>query len=577
MTVEIKKALIIDDDEDYRNLLVRKLQRNFPELKIIELDPLSEELPGTDFDWAPVDFILLDYNLGIDITGLDWYRQFDAGELPATILLTAKGSEEIAVKAIKLGVDNYIAKEKFDDSKLSESITRCVADKFEERQKRLDMADQINVFNKSNFINRLKLVTSEKNTDDHLLLINPQAYQEIGRQKGILQQDQYIHFIANNLYSYFKRKNISHNIFIFREEYIAVILRVKSYKQLVQRVCRLLEEDLYEVDQIHYSCAAKIGVISPQGLDVKELEKSDFELLTIAMVLCNSLKQEDSRQFRSYGDVNLKHLDDSAEIPIYSDSLHTIDIENAIKDGRVAANYQPWVGMHSSEQQDLREIYDVRIELFDVRGFAISQNMLLKLMDDAYAKRSIDRWVLKTAASKVLELYETKADNNIKLAVKITISSLAEESFIPWLRELLTEIGLPNDYLLLEIDAGQFIRNPSVFNMLFDTVGVEFKIKFILSGIHDLNLYQLARDQYRFEYVKLNISLLVGGGNRWHLNKFIADIRSSDVNIVAINISDAAKLSLATEYNVDFMHGYLIGKPIKDIITDDRGDFYCVI
>ncbi|MEQ8937919.1 MAG: EAL domain-containing protein, partial [Gammaproteobacteria bacterium] len=278
-----------------------------------------------------------------------------------------------------------------------------------------------------------------------------------------------------------------------------------------------------------------------------------------------------------YGDVNLKHLDDSAEIPIYSDSLHTIDIENAIKDGRVSANYQPWVGMHSSEQRDLREIYDVRIELFDVRGFVISQNMLLKLMDDAYAKRSIDRWVLKTAASKLLELHETKADNNIKLAVKITISSLAEESFIPWLRELLTEIDLPNDYLLLEIDAGQFVRNPSVFNMLFDTVGVEFKIKFILSGIHDLNLYQLARDQYRFEYVKLNISLLVGGGNRWHLNKFIADIRSSDVNIVAINISDAAKLSLATEYNVDFMHGYLIGKPVKDIITDDRGDFYCVI
>lgn len=577
MTVDIKKALIIDDDEDYRNLLVRKLQRSFPGLEVLELDPLSDAMPGLEYDWVPVDFILLDYNLGIDVTGLEWYRQYEAGELPATILLTAKGSEEVAVSAIKLGVDNYIAKEKFDDIKLSESITRCVADKYEERQKRRDMSDEINVFNKLNFIKRLKLVTDQRNTEDHLLMVNPVSYQEIGKQKGIMQQDQYVRHVAKTLYKYLKRKEISHNIFIFREEYIAVILRIKIYKQLVNRVRRLLEEDIYEVDQIKYSCAANISAISPQSLDVSELERSDFELLSIAMMLCNSLKHEETEHFRNYGDVNLKNIDETSEVHVYSDSSHSIDIENAIKDGRVSVNFQPWVGMHSDDKNDIREIYDVRIELFDARGFAISQNMLLKLMDDAYAKRTIDRWVLKTTASKIMELHDKKADNNIKLAVKITISSMAEESFIPWLRELLQEARLQNDCLLLEIDAGQFVRNPDVFEDLFNSIGINFKVKFILSGIHDLDIYQLARDKYPFEYVKLNISLLIGGGNRWHLNKFVADIKASDVNIVAVNISDAAKLSLATEYNVDYMHGYLIGKPVKDIITDNRGDFYCVI
>ncbi len=577
MTVEIKKALIIDDDEDYRNLLVRKLHRNFPALDVIELDPLSHEMPDEDYDWAAIDFILLDYNLGIDVTGLDWYRQFDAGVLPATILLTAKGSEEVAVKAIKLGVDNYIAKDKFDDKKLSESIKRCVEEKHEERQKRLDMSDQINVFSKPNFINRLKRVTDEKNTDDHLLMINPVSYQEIGRQKGIMSQEQYIRHVAIKLYDYFKRKEISQNIFIFREEYIAVILRVKAYKRLVARLHRLLEEDTYEIDNIRYSCEANISAISPESLDVKELERSDFELLSIAMVLCNSLKKDETEHFRSYGDVNLKNFNETNEVPIFSDAMQTVDIENAIKDGRVSANYQPWVGMHSDTNEDLREIYDVRVELFDIRGFAISQSMLIKLMDDAYAKRTIDRWVLKTAASKIMDLHEKKIDNNIKLAVKITISSVSEETFIPWFRELLSEVNQANDYLLIEIDAGQFVRNPDVFKDLFYSIGVEYKVKFILSGIHDMDLYQLANEKYPFEYVKLNISLLIGGGNRWHLNKFIADIQSTDTSIIAINISDAAKLSLATEYNVDYMHGYLIGKPVKDIITDNRGDFYCVI
>ena len=40
----MQQALIIDDDEDYRNLLNRKLNRYYPGIKIIEIDPLTSNL-----------------------------------------------------------------------------------------------------------------------------------------------------------------------------------------------------------------------------------------------------------------------------------------------------------------------------------------------------------------------------------------------------------------------------------------------------------------------------------------------------------------------------------------------------
>ena len=94
----MNEAMIIDDDEDYRNLLVRKLCRSYPRINIHEVDPLTMALPDEKYPWDELDFIILDYQLGIDYTGLDWFKRFKPENMPATILLTARGSEEIAVR-----------------------------------------------------------------------------------------------------------------------------------------------------------------------------------------------------------------------------------------------------------------------------------------------------------------------------------------------------------------------------------------------------------------------------------------------------------------------------------------------
>jgi len=64
---------------------------------------------------------------------------------------------------------------------------------------------------------------------------------------------------------------------------------------------------------------------------------------------------------------------------------------------------------------------------------------------------------------------------------------------------------------------------------------------------------------------------------RGPLRVLIQKIRDEGSNVVAVYVADAEMLAQVTEFNVDYMHGCLIGRPNTDIIADSDGDLYCVI
>ena len=269
---EIRRALIIDDDEDYRKLLGIKLGRAFPHLIINEIDPLQTPLPDAEFNWDNIDFIILDYNLGIDITGLDWFRKFKSEELPATILLTARGSEELAVTAMKIGIDDYIVKEHFENEQLTNSIIECVGRKRRDKERRFTLSRQSVVFNKPNFIHRLQMISKGRDANHHLLMINPVAYPQIGQERGLHYQDSYIRHVADCVFEQLSPHRISFNIFIYREEYIALLIEASSYTKYLDEIRARLKREKFTIGLKEYSCSVNVGVISPQSLEASELD-----------------------------------------------------------------------------------------------------------------------------------------------------------------------------------------------------------------------------------------------------------------------------------------------------------------
>jgi two-component system, cell cycle sensor histidine kinase and response regulator CckA len=106
--MENLKLLLVDDNPDDRTLVIHELQKEFPGLvvdQIYQADALTRALDDLGFD-----MVITDYRLNWS-DGLEVLRRVRA-VLPdcPVIMFTGTGTQEIAVQALKSGLDDYVVK-----------------------------------------------------------------------------------------------------------------------------------------------------------------------------------------------------------------------------------------------------------------------------------------------------------------------------------------------------------------------------------------------------------------------------------------------------------------------------------
>jgi PAS domain S-box-containing protein len=102
------RLLLIDDSPDDRSLIIRELRREFPDLQVeevIEAQDFNCALNIGNFDIAIIDYCLR-WNDGLTVVGELKSRYPNC----PVIMFTNSGNEEIAVEAMKAGLDDYITK-----------------------------------------------------------------------------------------------------------------------------------------------------------------------------------------------------------------------------------------------------------------------------------------------------------------------------------------------------------------------------------------------------------------------------------------------------------------------------------
>ena len=121
------RILLIDDDEDLRNLLSRYIRGQWPDAEIEAYDPLERDIPGPTFPLGSYHVIVLDYMLGRG-DGLEWLKVLkQRADCPKILFLTGAGNEIIAVRAMKAGADDYQRKQELTREKLITSLRELTA------------------------------------------------------------------------------------------------------------------------------------------------------------------------------------------------------------------------------------------------------------------------------------------------------------------------------------------------------------------------------------------------------------------------------------------------------------------
>jgi len=132
-----ESVLVLEDNQSIRSFVRMVLEgRGF---KVIEAAAGWKALQLAEA-WPP-DVMLLDWQLP-DITGLDVLRALRAGKIQApAILMTAYGSEELAMIALRLGVRDYLQKP-FESDDLLQAIERALSE-IRTRREHAELVEQL--------------------------------------------------------------------------------------------------------------------------------------------------------------------------------------------------------------------------------------------------------------------------------------------------------------------------------------------------------------------------------------------------------------------------------------------------
>ena len=174
MTAEqlLQRILLVDDSPDDRLLVIREIQRQFPNVEIHEVPTLEKFYEALEAD--QFDFVITDYELNWT-TGLDILRTVKAHDPERPIVMfTNSGTQEIAVEAMKAGLDDYVLKSPKHFIRLSQAV-RTVWENAQARQKAAQLELRLQFL-----LNELNVGVFRATVDGRLLEASDGFYKLLG-------------------------------------------------------------------------------------------------------------------------------------------------------------------------------------------------------------------------------------------------------------------------------------------------------------------------------------------------------------------------------------------------------------
>ena len=296
----LEKILLFDDDSDYRNLLKDYLGKLFPNVELIEHDPVASGMPDEKFDWSSFDVLVLDYYLCIhNFTGLDLLHKYHKNpNFPATIMLTGAGNEEVAIHALDFGIYEYLNKGSLTKEKLKQSIIEAWEAHKINRNNKNEVGKFKRAFNKEIFYQNLEqpAASDDKGHIRILIIIKVDNAGTLKENLGQIGHANLIHHIALNSFGVFVAGKC--DPYITRVGDTSVALQVDqppSQKTLdfnMQGLCSHLSKHSFRIGDKRCKYTVSIGVV--------KICKSDVSATDYIDMANTAVKQAEQTEGNSY-------------------------------------------------------------------------------------------------------------------------------------------------------------------------------------------------------------------------------------------------------------------------------------
>ncbi|MDX1527808.1 MAG: EAL domain-containing protein [Gammaproteobacteria bacterium] len=564
-----KQVLIVDDSDDYSNLLLRFMNKAFPEAKVTTYNPVGKGAPGPDFDWSKFDVVIMEYRLGPEENGLEWLRRFkrDHSRFPATILLTDSGSEDVAVRSLRYGAHDYLRKQNLSAQRLADSIS----DAFNVRARQSSATQSLTLnasrFSKSFFYGQFKLAfdEAEKGENRAVVLITIDGFDALRDSLGVLGTDAIARHLGKISTEIFKLGRYRPRATRFTDSSIALL--VGEYKsredleRLLKALCARVGNAPPEVDGTPVRVTVSIGAViitdrapGVAGL-LQQAEKAAEE---------TSSNEGDSVLVQTSEVPGQKGLDTAERAQVF-------DAKEAIRENRIEATFQALMKVSErSSKLPFAELFQISPRFIAHNGQTIMADAVLKERKDDNLARLVDRWKLRECVSRLLGgKFKDKQAPGFYL--ELSEASCTDVKLAPWIGELIKKRGGKRRFgdICLSVSGQVFMRHLKPLLALFGHLQKQFGFIFGIHDADDPELCKVCFGQFPFSLLSVTYGTLKkltdakSGDAPWDVMRNAANKRAA--LSVASGIEDADALTLAISKHIDFVQGDFIAPEQEEI------------
>ncbi len=453
----------------------------------------------------------------------------------------------------------YLSKNTSDTSIVCifEDITH--REKYENRMRQLAYYDSLtNLPNRALFVERFQLALETAKLSGSkvgFLFVDLDNFKYVNDTLGHKAGDELLVTLANKLSHCLQHKSYSFytdgNLARFGGDEFAILLTdvkdVEDLKLLASGLIAALAEPcvIYEREII---TTLSIGiVVAPEHGSDPDI------LLQRADVAMYEAKKRGKSGYRLYSE------------SLYIDGLARLELA---RDLHLALNKQEFVLVY----QPKFEVCSKRIIGFEAlirwtrHGQAVSPMVFIPLAEESNLIWEIGRWVINEACSQLREWHLQGVDKCLTVAINLSTKQFSDPELYEFIAATLEKHKVPPENIQLEITETAFMVNVEAVTETLHRLkrlGCSIALDDFGTGYSSLGyLVNIPLDILKID--KSFIDKIDVGSNNSIISTIVALANNLDLKIVAEGVSTAEQLAFISTLNVDYLQGYLWGKPMSE-------------
>jgi len=430
----------------------------------------------------------------------------------------------------------------------------------EELRKLANYDSLTGLLNKHNFNIQLKLEVQraiDENDSSALLFIDLDQFKHVNDNLGHAAGDRLLKQVADLLKNRIRTDDVIARFGGDEFTIIAKSIKERDARIIAESILKAMQQFVFVEAGQAFNIYCSIGVVLIEG-DNFTVE----EIFSQADMSCFHAKSEGRNRYHMFD------LPEQEELRKSADISWSKRISDAIQNDYFTLFYQPIVSLHGDKQ----EHYEVLLRMVTEEEI-IHPNAFLPAAERLGVAIDIDYWVVRNALRKISEF---KADGReVYLSINLSGRIFEADDLIEKIRRYISQYNVDSEQIIFEITeqtAVRHIEKASETIKELSALGCQFALDDFGVGFSSFNyLKRLPVDILKIDGDFIT-DMVKDPVDQAMVQSMIQIAKTLNKKTTAEYVQDAATLEMLKRFGADYVQGYYLGKPTRDITRKNYDD-----